>query len=223
MARAGYKPVIEYCGGGQCVCLHACCELGRSMVVCSHWSQSEPAPNCTPCLSCRAGTELGGGYFSGSLLQPQAPSVFSTPTIGHRPVLLVTQPDGQQALSPHGDTAGAERGWRAVACVGSRTGAAVKQTAASCTLRRDGLPSTADAMCSSRLPCMLPCNTSPLHCHPTIPMQWSPVSWRWRPPRWASASGCLTRTTGPRTMKACSPSQAAGERPRKHCPFEAGS
>ncbi|KAL4458600.1 hypothetical protein ABPG75_013465 [Micractinium tetrahymenae] len=65
MARAGYKPVIEYCGG----------------------------------------TELGGGYFSGSLLQPQAPSTFSTPTIGHRPVILVQRPDGGQEQSPHGDPA----------------------------------------------------------------------------------------------------------------------
>ena len=63
MARAGYKPVIEYCGG----------------------------------------TELGGGYFSGSLLQPQAPSTFSTPTVGHQPVILVARPDGSEAPSPHGD------------------------------------------------------------------------------------------------------------------------
>lgn len=48
MARAGYKPVIEYCGG----------------------------------------TEIGGGYITGSRLQPQAPSTFSTPAIGCRIVLL---------------------------------------------------------------------------------------------------------------------------------------
>ncbi len=42
MARARYKPVIEYCGG----------------------------------------TEIGGGYVCGSMLQPQAPSTFSTPAIG---------------------------------------------------------------------------------------------------------------------------------------------
>ncbi|KAL4429392.1 hypothetical protein ABPG77_005166 [Micractinium sp. CCAP 211/92] len=65
MSRAGYKPVIEYCGG----------------------------------------TELGGGYFSGSLLQPQAPSTFSTPTIGHRPVVLAARPDSSQELSLHGDSA----------------------------------------------------------------------------------------------------------------------
>ena len=41
-AQAGYKPVLELCGG----------------------------------------TELGGAFISGSLLQPQAPSTFSTPTLG---------------------------------------------------------------------------------------------------------------------------------------------
>jgi acetyl-CoA synthetase len=42
MSRAGYKPVIEYCGG----------------------------------------TELGGGYITGTVVQPQAPATFSTPAIG---------------------------------------------------------------------------------------------------------------------------------------------
>lgn len=42
MAQAGYKPVMELCGG----------------------------------------TELGGAFVSGSLLQPQAPSTFSMPTLG---------------------------------------------------------------------------------------------------------------------------------------------
>lgn len=42
MAKAGYKPVIEYCGG----------------------------------------TEIGGGYLSGSMLQPAAPSYFTTPCMG---------------------------------------------------------------------------------------------------------------------------------------------
>eukprot|EP00887_Chlorella_sp_A99_P006425 scaffold3.g6425.t1 len=82
-ARAGYRPVIEYCGG----------------------------------------TEIGGGFLSGSPLQPQAPSMFSTPTVGARPVILSggdersgdgdgggTDGDGGgggggQALSPHGDPA----------------------------------------------------------------------------------------------------------------------
>jgi acetyl-CoA synthetase len=42
MARAGYKPVIEYCGG----------------------------------------TEIGGGYITGTVVQPQAPATFSTPALG---------------------------------------------------------------------------------------------------------------------------------------------
>ena len=48
MARAGYKPVIEYCGG----------------------------------------TELGGGYVAGTLVQPQVPAAFSTPAIGTELVIL---------------------------------------------------------------------------------------------------------------------------------------
>ena len=44
MAMAGYKPVIEICGG----------------------------------------TEIGGGFLAGSMLQPQSPSTFSTPTIGEQ-------------------------------------------------------------------------------------------------------------------------------------------
>ena len=46
--RAGYRPVIEYCGG----------------------------------------TEIGGGYLTGSLLQPQSPSTFSTPAVGLDLVLI---------------------------------------------------------------------------------------------------------------------------------------
>ncbi len=48
-------------------------------------------------LELPAGTELGGGYLSGSLLQPQAPGTFSTPTLGTQLCLLL--PDGRQ--SPH--------------------------------------------------------------------------------------------------------------------------
>ena len=44
-AQAGYKPVIELCGG----------------------------------------TEIGGAFLSGSMLQPQAPATFSTPTLGIYP------------------------------------------------------------------------------------------------------------------------------------------
>lgn len=60
-ARAGYKPVIEYCGG----------------------------------------TELGGAYITGTVVQPQAPSTFSTPAIGTQFVLLPRQ----GPPSPHGDPA----------------------------------------------------------------------------------------------------------------------
>lgn len=42
MARAGYKPVIEYCGG----------------------------------------TEIGGGYVTGTMVQPASPSAFTTPALG---------------------------------------------------------------------------------------------------------------------------------------------
>lgn len=28
------------------------------------------------------GTEIGGGFLGGSMLQPQSPSTFSTPTMG---------------------------------------------------------------------------------------------------------------------------------------------
>ena len=48
MARAGYKPVIEYCGG----------------------------------------TEIGGGYISGTVVQPQAPAAFSTAALGSDFVIL---------------------------------------------------------------------------------------------------------------------------------------
>lgn len=50
-AMAGYKPVIEYCGG----------------------------------------TEIGGGFLSGTMVQPQAPSHFSTPSIGSRLALIDDQ------------------------------------------------------------------------------------------------------------------------------------
>ena len=48
---AGYKPVIEYCGG----------------------------------------TEIGGGFLTGTMVQPQAPSHFSTPSIGSRLALINDQ------------------------------------------------------------------------------------------------------------------------------------
>ena len=48
MSLAGYKPVIEYCGG----------------------------------------TEIGGGYITGTLLQPSSPATFSTPALGLNVVIL---------------------------------------------------------------------------------------------------------------------------------------
>jgi len=54
MARAGYKPVIEYCGG----------------------------------------TEIGGGYITGSVVQPQAPSTFSTAAVGCS--LIIVDDDGNE-------------------------------------------------------------------------------------------------------------------------------
>ena len=48
MSRAGYKPVIEYCGG----------------------------------------TEIGGAYITGTVVQPAAPSTFSTPALGSDLIIL---------------------------------------------------------------------------------------------------------------------------------------
>jgi acetyl-CoA synthetase len=48
MSLAGYKPVIEYCGG----------------------------------------TEIGGGYITGTLVQPSSPATFSTPALGLDVVIL---------------------------------------------------------------------------------------------------------------------------------------
>ena len=58
-----------------------------------------------PVIDSCGGTEIAGSFLTGSPLQPQCPSTFSTPSVGHRPVILVTKQDGSQALSPHGDTA----------------------------------------------------------------------------------------------------------------------
>lgn len=67
MHLAGYKPVIEYCGG----------------------------------------TEIGGGFLSGTLLQPACPANFSTPTFGANIVLMGPEQsqsshllDGRSATSP---------------------------------------------------------------------------------------------------------------------------
>ena len=55
MSRAGYKPIIEYCGG----------------------------------------TEIGGGYITGTVVQPSAPSTFSTSALGID--LVVLDEDGREA------------------------------------------------------------------------------------------------------------------------------
>jgi acetyl-CoA synthetase len=55
MSLAGYKPIIEYCGG----------------------------------------TEIGGGYITGSLVQPCTPSTFTTPALGLDIVIL--NEDGHSA------------------------------------------------------------------------------------------------------------------------------
>lgn len=48
MSKAGYKPVVEYCGG----------------------------------------TEIGGGYITGTVVQPAAPATFTTPSLGLKLVVL---------------------------------------------------------------------------------------------------------------------------------------
>jgi acetyl-CoA synthetase len=64
MARAGYKPIIEYCGG----------------------------------------TEIGGAYITGTVVQPQAPSTFSTAALGCDFVILdddgAAADTGELALCP---------------------------------------------------------------------------------------------------------------------------
>lgn len=61
------------------------------------------------------GTEIAGSFLTGSPLLPQAPATFSTPAVGHCPVLLVQREDGGQAASVHGDdgagAAGSSGGW----------------------------------------------------------------------------------------------------------------
>jgi acetyl-CoA synthetase len=59
MSRAGYKPVIEYCGG----------------------------------------TEIGGGYLTGTVVQHAAPSTFSTPALGSDLIIL----DEQGRLTNRGE------------------------------------------------------------------------------------------------------------------------
>lgn len=77
---AGYRPVIEYCGG----------------------------------------TELGGGYMSCSLLQPQCPSTFSMPTFGSR-VALQTPEGAAVELNPS-SVSDTGAGGTGAAAAGSITG-----------------------------------------------------------------------------------------------------
>ncbi len=59
MSLAGYKPVIEYCGG----------------------------------------TEIGGGYITGTMIQPAAPATFTTPALGMD--VVITDAEGQDV--DHGE------------------------------------------------------------------------------------------------------------------------
>lgn len=56
MSRAGYKPMVEYCGG----------------------------------------TEIGGGYIAGSVVQPCAPGCFSTPALGMDLKLIAEDAEAEQ-------------------------------------------------------------------------------------------------------------------------------
>lgn len=60
------------------------------------WLMAHTRYRC-PILEYCGGTEIGGGYMCGTLLQPQAPSTFSTPTLGAALCLLL--PDGSQSPS----------------------------------------------------------------------------------------------------------------------------
>lgn len=52
-----------------------------------HWLASR-VPGYRPVVEYCGGTEIGGGFLSGTLLQPQAAAAFSTPTLGAALVLL---------------------------------------------------------------------------------------------------------------------------------------
>eukprot|EP00882_Tetradesmus_deserticola_P018532 GHRQ01019904.1.p2 GENE.GHRQ01019904.1~~GHRQ01019904.1.p2 ORF type:complete len:189 (+),score=57.57 GHRQ01019904.1:182-748(+) len=58
-----------------------------------HWLASR-VKGYRPVIEYCGGTELGGGFLAGCMLQPQAPSAFSTPTLGASLVLL--SEDGSQ-------------------------------------------------------------------------------------------------------------------------------
>lgn len=82
------------------VCDMFCAAHSRRRLALPHTSAPFP-------LSRLAGTEIAGSFLTGSPLQPQAPSTFSTPAIGHCPVIITQRAGGGLALSVHGDNAGA--------------------------------------------------------------------------------------------------------------------
>lgn len=64
-----------------------------------HWLASRVL-GYRPVIEYCGGTEIGGGFLSGTLLQPQAASAFSTPTLGCDLVLML--PNGQQSAHVEG-------------------------------------------------------------------------------------------------------------------------
>lgn len=63
-----------------------------------------------PIIEYCGGTEIGGGFLTGSMLQPQVLAAFSTPTVGSRPVLLTGSGGEEVPIRPAGtilSTAGA--------------------------------------------------------------------------------------------------------------------
>jgi acyl-coenzyme A synthetase/AMP-(fatty) acid ligase len=59
-----------------------------------------------PVIEYCGGTEIGGAFLTGTMVQPQAPATFSTPTVGSRPVVVVKESGGgdlkEVALEPAG-------------------------------------------------------------------------------------------------------------------------
>lgn len=91
-----YQPspaIICESGDGKGGCLRHSC----------HCEPANPHPSANPLPY--PGTEIAGSFLTGSPLQPQAPATFSTPAVGHCPVILAAQPDGSQRLSVHSDEA----------------------------------------------------------------------------------------------------------------------
>ncbi|KAK9802017.1 hypothetical protein WJX73_001758 [Symbiochloris irregularis] len=66
----------------------------------SHWLSARGGYK--PVIETIGGTEIGGSFLSGSMLQPQIPSTFSTPTLGTRLLLLRGAEGEERQQSPHG-------------------------------------------------------------------------------------------------------------------------